>query len=93
MYGGTTLINDNLPNRESISIVLKQLIEGAITREQASEWARPWVTRLELLEDPRICEALTSLGAADLPSTDRPYLYGQVDFVAWLEELTGLSDR
>lgn len=93
MDGGTALISDDLPSRESINLVLKQLIEGDITREQASDWAMPWVTRLELFEDSRVREALTSLSFADLPSTDRRYLYGQVDFVAWLEEFAGSSEH
>ncbi|QOL12747.1 hypothetical protein [Dickeya dianthicola] len=31
--------------------------------------------------------ALECLGAADLPSTDRDYLYGKDDFICWLKEL------
>ena len=38
-------------------------------------------------DDPVIWRALNNLAGADAPSTDRPFLYEEVDFRAWLAEL------
>lgn len=86
------MVHDELPSQETTVLVLKQLIGGDITREQASAWALPWVMRLDDIEDRRLHKTLTDLGAADLPSTDRAYLYNHTDFIAWLEELIGSRD-
>ena len=43
--------------------------------------------------EPQIWEALRRLIAADLPSTDRPYLYEIVDFQAWLADLRGTRSK
>ena len=78
------------PTRIEIEVKLTDLISGTITREAASEWARPWGNAYDSgLEDPAIREVLEKLYAADSPSTDRPYLFGPDDFADWLRKLRG----
>ena len=49
-----------------------------------------WVfARDARVDDPAVWAALNNLQGADAPSTDRPYLYGEVDFQAWLDEVRG----
>lgn len=76
------------PSREETASKLRQLIEGAITRQEASEWAMQWVAASDPnVQDERVWDALLALGGCDGPSTDRPYLYGVEDFKIWLHEL------
>ena len=72
------------PSRVEIELKLAGPIDGTLTREQASDWARPWATRHEALDDRAMQEALELLYQADSPTVDRPYLYGNSDFEAWL---------
>jgi hypothetical protein len=72
------------PSRVEIELKLAGLIDGTLTREEASDWARPWATRYEGLDDRAMQEALELLYTADSPTIDRPYLYGNADFEAWL---------
>jgi hypothetical protein len=39
------------------------------------------------VEDPVVWTGLDCLSGADAPTTDRPYLYQQVDFEAWRDAL------
>jgi hypothetical protein len=39
------------------------------------------------VDDPVVWRALDNLGGADAVSTDRPFLFEEVDFRAWLDEL------
>jgi hypothetical protein len=39
--------------------------------------------------DPSLWKALELIGAADLPSTDRPFLYEEADFQECLSQLEG----
>jgi hypothetical protein len=64
------------------------LIEGTTTREAISEWAMQWVdARDPGVDDPVSWGVLNHLAGADSPTTDRDYLYEQVDFEAWRNEL------
>lgn len=74
------------PTKDEIAAKLKSLVRGDLSREDVSEWARPWITRLEEVSDADVRRAIDSLCAADMPSTDRPYLYGPDDFEQWLSE-------
>ena len=61
-------------------------------REATAEWASEYLVYdapqiYPRVEDPAVSEMLQRLSAVDLPSTDRRYLYEELDFVAWLEEL------
>jgi hypothetical protein len=67
---------------------LQGLVSGELSREDASDWATQWVAADDpAVDDDMVWEALTKLCGADLPSTDREYLYGRVDFEVWLAEL------
>ena len=80
--------HSEVPTANEAIQTLQQLIRGEISREAASDWARPWITRLERISDPKVREAITCLCGADMPTTDRPYLHGQLDFEHWLRDLT-----
>jgi hypothetical protein len=43
--------------------------------------------------DAQIWEALRRLLGADMPSTDRPYLYQEIDFQAWLADLRSTRSK
>jgi hypothetical protein len=75
------------PSREEVENRLLDLIGGGISREEASNWARQWVDADGAEVDSGIWETLIQLLAADMPSIDRPYLYGKSDFQAWLSDL------
>lgn len=81
------------PSREEVENRLLDLIGGAISREEASNWAAQWVVRDGAEVKPQIWKALTRLVAADMISTDRPYLYEKIDFEAWLADLRGTGSR
>ena len=75
--------------------ILEQLLGGKITRCAASNWAEDLVCRDigdVSYEDDATWQAVSSLWAADLITTDRPYLYDEVDFLNWLDELRRSSN-
>jgi len=79
------------PPREEV--LEKLLATGAMTREQASQWAVQWLTADDepdnevRVTDVPAWHALMSLGGADLQGGNRPYLYNARDFRSWAEEL------
>ena len=78
-----------VPTRATVREWLSDLARGRITREEASELARPWVTdpeREAQITDLVLFEPLARLLGADLPTTGRPYLYGPSDFEGWLTD-------
>lgn len=79
----------NPPSRKEVADIFQQLLSGELTRNAASEWACRWLLNGFTVEDRVVWEALTLLGAADLISTDRPYLYNEEDFTGMLSQLTG----
>jgi hypothetical protein len=82
-------LSDLPPTRREVAEELRRLIAGDLTREAASDWASPWLSRFTEIDDKKVTRALACLGAADLPSTDREYLYEKIDFEHWLLELNG----
>ena len=87
--------HDSIPTFGEVVQKLKQLVANEISRQQASDWASPWIVKYDEIQfdanydlDRKIREALDCLASADLISTDRPYLYGQSDFEGWLHDLT-----
>jgi hypothetical protein len=77
-----------LPSRAEVEAKLIDLIEGQCSREEVASWASPWVRAADLdVEDLALWDALENLCGADLKTMDRPYLHGETDFRAWLEEL------
>lgn len=84
--------HEHIPTRADAEMKLLDLIEGRCSRDEASSWAEYWlyedyVVGRDLFDDPALLEALDVLSGADMITTDRPYLYDEVDFLAWLHEL------
>jgi hypothetical protein len=88
----------NPPTLPQVAQKLEQLVSGEISREEASVWASPWVTKFhEFALDDRVLDrkvkrTLDNLAGANSPTTDREFLFGKVDFEAWLQELTEQSN-
>lgn len=78
---------DGLPSRVQVRAWLAQLANGSVSREAASDLARPWAVEREAeVEDEIVFNALARLLGADLPTLDRLYLFGPEDFRHWLAE-------
>jgi hypothetical protein len=81
-----------VPTIGDVAMRLRALIDGAVTRAEVAAWAAEYI----LYDNPqlypkvgneRVWRALAQLAGVDLPSTDRPFLYGECDFRHWLREL------
>lgn len=85
----------NQPTLTQVVQKLKQLASGEISREEASAWASPWVTKFDEFKlddrdvDRKVKVALENLAGADTPTSDREYLFERIDFEAWLQNITG----
>lgn len=80
------------PTRSEVEEKLVGLLEERYSREEVSSWAERWIALPEPgIDDPVVWNALNELSGADMISTDRPYLYEEADFQAWLAELKGTS--
>jgi len=75
------------PTETEIAQVLRGLITGTLSRREASDWAEPWIIGDVQNIGDIAWSALKLLCAADLVSTDRPYLYNAVDFQTCLTQL------
>ena len=76
------------PTKADVVNVLRELANGTMTREEASNWASKWIVMKDPgIEDPKTWRAIDQISGADMITTDRPYLYGKEDFEAWLLEL------
>jgi hypothetical protein len=78
------------PDRREVEQQLAALIDGRLTPEAASEWARPFVVDDSTHPpnmDTAAWEAVKAILGADLPTTDRDYLYGVEDFRRWRQAL------
>ena len=83
-----------VPSRAEVAERLRELIRDPSTRAITADWASEYIVFdapqiYPPVDDPIVLEMLQRLSMADGPSTDRRYLYGEEDFVAWLEELLG----
>lgn len=79
---------DRAPTKAEVISQIRRLLSRDCDRSAIADWARPWVaTRADEVDDLRILRALESIASADLPTTDREFLYGREDFAAWLEEI------
>jgi hypothetical protein len=77
------------PSKIEVEGKLCDLLAGKVLREEVADWASQWVRMSNpSVQDPQIWTALERLSGADLISTDRPYLYDQQDFDAWLKDLS-----
>jgi hypothetical protein len=79
------------PTRKEVANKLRELLLGVITRKNASEWSCTWLLGTESVEDRTVWSALELIGAADLCSTDREFLYEKEDYLECLNTL-GESD-
>jgi hypothetical protein len=73
--------------RSQILSWLERLAAGQVTREEAARWAGQIVEDDAMPDEPDLFDAIDELAGADLPTTDREYLYGKEDFEAWLAKL------
>jgi len=74
--------------REDLRQVLEKLMNNSTSRKKAASWALKYLQDDSCYSDDDVIEdVIVKLSAVDLISTDRPYLYTEVDFKAWLEEL------
>ncbi|WP_051941058.1 hypothetical protein [Stenoxybacter acetivorans] len=78
-----------IPSRDDLTCRLERLCSGEESREQVSAWAMSIIDDDTIrIKDPIVWDVLESLGAVDLPSTDKPYLYDLIDFESWLLKLS-----
>ncbi|WP_253862610.1 hypothetical protein [Prauserella halophila] len=75
------------------------LLEGRRSREDVDDWAAPWATLDDLpeIDDELVWDTLGWLFGCAMPDPSRPhnngYLFGEVDFRAWLEEFDAAVAR
>ena len=75
------------PSRDEVEERLRDLIMGRASRKDVAAWAMQWVNAKDPgIEDRKVWDALIALGAADMPTTDREWLYERDDFELWLRE-------
>jgi len=83
----TEVLRPSPPTWEGVLQQLQLLATGAITPGKASEWATPWITRFEEIDDAQVKRALDVLAGADMiVDVQGNLLHGPVDFKAWLAE-------
>ncbi|WEZ82275.1 hypothetical protein P6U16_14010 [Rhizobium sp. 32-5/1] len=89
----------DLPSRVEVIERLTALAEGRSSPEDTAKWAWHWLVIDETpgfdvrIHDWAVWDALKLLSGADAHGWDRPYLYGEKDFVDWLKELTDAPVR
>ncbi len=74
-----------LPSRVEVLSRVRDLRAGRVSREAVAAWAFGAFNDADKSGDfdQAVREVLVALGAADLPSSDRPHLYEDEDFAAW----------
>lgn len=73
-----------LPTREAVVAQLREVRLSDLYRAEAAAWAFSYLDDDDIdVTDDDVWEALIMLGAADLPSSDREYLYEDADFAAF----------
>jgi hypothetical protein len=83
------LIMTTIPTRQDVADQLRALIAGTTTREEVSAWACKYalIDSLEII-DKVVSRALATLVMADAVPDMENYLYHEVDFRKWLEDLS-----
>lgn len=67
---------------------ISDILSGNAKRDDVSDWAFNIFDDDSLrLEDPIILKYLKLLGAVDLPSSDRDFLYTEDDLRHWINEI------
>ncbi len=82
----------NAPSKAEVASVMRSLLARELTREQAAAWATGYLAGDVQVTDTRVWSALELLGAADLCSCDRPFLYEDEDYQDCLAQLEGQGD-
>jgi hypothetical protein len=77
----------NPPSYIEVATVLRSLLSGRLTRQEAAEWATRYFIGDVRVADTHLWRALELIGAADLCSTDRLFLYEDADFQECLAQL------
>lgn len=78
-----------IPVRQDVVDQLRALIAGATTREEVSAWASRYALDDSIkIPDKVVSRTLETLVMADAVADMKSYLYGEVDFKKWLEELS-----
>jgi hypothetical protein len=77
------------PTRNEIAAVFDAILDGSMSRDDASRWAMPWVgARDPGVDDSAVWEALKLLGMVDLRhGPDQPHLYPNEQVTEWRDEL------
>ena len=76
------------PRRGQVASVVRDLIAGVRSRAEVTVWAMHWIAASNPgVDDPVVWRALGNLVGADAPTTDRPSLFAESDFRAWLAEI------
>jgi hypothetical protein len=77
-----------MPTRDELIERLQRLCVGQESREHTATWAMSIIDDDSLrVTDQLVWTVLKKLGAVDLPSPDREFLYTVSDFEEWLSEL------
>ncbi len=85
----STLEPMEAPSRTEVMGKLEQLIQGVASRAAVSTWAEKWIAADDPPDMERdLWDALVLLTAADVISTDRPFLFGNSDFEGELKKLS-----
>lgn len=81
------------PTRAEVRQVLRDLVAGQRSREDADAWAMRWVGVLGPdVDDGVVWAGLMTLAGCDMQTNPDTYLYGDTDFRRWLEEF-GTADH
>ncbi|HDC4527416.1 TPA: hypothetical protein O8U08_002805 [Enterobacter cloacae] len=76
------------PSRYEIASVINKLKSGTLDRTNIAQWAFSIIDADDIrITDQVAWKVIQSLGAVDLPSSDRDYLYGIDDYDDWLRLL------
>lgn len=77
------------PTRSDTITVFDAVLGGLTTREDTSNWARPWISEREReVDDLALFNALTHLAGVDLRhGAGEPYLFTDAQISQWREEL------
>ncbi|HHR8284187.1 TPA: hypothetical protein ACS9WW_004178 [Salmonella enterica subsp. enterica serovar Muenchen] len=79
---------NTFPTRHEIASIINKLKTGAMDRTYAAQWAFSVIDADDIrVTDQVAWNVIQSLGAVDLLSSDRDYLYGIDDLNDWLRLL------
>jgi hypothetical protein len=79
------------PTRAAVAAIFNAVLDGSMSRDDASRWAHPWVAAVNpAIEDAGVWKKLTILGMLDLRhGPDAPHLYPVDQLIQWRDELLG----